>query len=106
MSNKDYLKKVVGECAKEWGPPIPTEFIESLFYYKDYRVQPKIGKAFDYLPVDELLVMYDDFMQMKRDFEFYKFNVDRKPKLENALKLLDFLERSKKAGIISIEIKR
>jgi len=61
---------------------------------------------FEHLPISELLTLYDRLTQVKRDLEFYKFNVDRKPKLDNPLKLISFLERSKKAGIISIEIKR
>jgi hypothetical protein len=50
--------------------------------------------------------MYDELMQMKRDFDFYKVKPSRKPALDNPLKLLSFIERARKAGIISIEIKR
>jgi len=105
MSRKGYLDKVKQECGSVFGPPIPGDILDILFYWERYRVTPKIGKAFDILPIEDLLVMYDEYMQMKRDFEFYKLNTSHKPKLDNGLKLLSFLERSKKVGIISIPLR-
>jgi len=104
--NRLDLQKVYHEICSLFGIQA-TDTVENMFYYKHFRKPfPELGD-FEGLPISDLLEIHRKVLQFRRDRLFYKEKVDRKSnKFENGLSLLDFLEKSKRHGVVAIEIKR
>jgi len=81
---------------------VPLLMLEMLFY-PGVRYQTKL-KRVDLFPLDleGLVKLLASLENLKRDVFFYKGKVSRVETLENSLKVLKNLERSKSHGSISV----
>jgi hypothetical protein len=90
-----------------FGDIIPQDLLQSIFYPGTrYLDKPKLVDL-NQLDEAQLLDRISSLEGLLRDLEFYKqTKVRRKLEVENSLKLLSLVERSKRKGSISIEITR
>lgn len=82
---------------------VPTDtFIDLFLPGPRFRNLPKL-RDLEPLSMEELLEIEAEYDSIIRDLNFFKIKPDRKESIENSLKLIKFIEKSRKKGELLVE---